>query len=115
MIYSLEQGQRYFAANDKIISPTYVPDLVNNCLDLIIDNERGVWHLVNSTALTSAEFALQAAHAGELNASLIKSFPESKLGLKAKKTAYSVLASENEISMPCLKHALPRYFFGEMF
>lgn len=28
-------------------APTYVPDLVHSCLDLLIDGEHGIWHLAN--------------------------------------------------------------------
>jgi dTDP-4-dehydrorhamnose reductase len=38
------------AADDVIVSPTYVPDLVNAALDLLIDDERGIWHLTNRGA-----------------------------------------------------------------
>ena len=36
------------AADDMTVSPTYVPDLVHACLDLLIDGESGLWHLTNS-------------------------------------------------------------------
>lgn len=41
-------GVNYYAT----VSPTYVPDLVNTCLDLLIDKGKGIWHLTNSTAVT---------------------------------------------------------------
>ena len=47
--------------DDLIVSPTYVPDLVDTCLDLMIDGERGIWHLTNGTALSWAELARRAA------------------------------------------------------
>ena len=34
---------------------------LNTCLDLIIDGERGVWHLTNGTPLTWVELAAGAA------------------------------------------------------
>src|SRR5205807_1956944 len=34
--------------------PTYIPDLVNACLDLLIDRECGVWHLTTGGAITRA-------------------------------------------------------------
>jgi dTDP-4-dehydrorhamnose reductase len=33
-------------------SLTYLPDLVRHVLDLIVDGERGIWHLVNRGATT---------------------------------------------------------------
>jgi dTDP-4-dehydrorhamnose reductase len=43
-------------APHETISPTYVPDLVHTCLNLLIDNESGIWHLANG-AITRANFA----------------------------------------------------------
>ena len=45
------------------ISPTYVPDLVNACLDLLIDGEAGIWHLANEGDVSWAELAELAASA----------------------------------------------------
>jgi dTDP-4-dehydrorhamnose reductase len=36
--------------NDASVSPTYVPDLVANSLDLLLDRASGVWHLANVVA-----------------------------------------------------------------
>jgi dTDP-4-dehydrorhamnose reductase len=30
------------------VSPTYIVDLVNVSLDLLIDGEEGIWHLANA-------------------------------------------------------------------
>lgn len=38
--------QGFEAAADCVTSATYVPDLVCITLDLIIENETGLWHLV---------------------------------------------------------------------
>ena len=45
------------------MTPTYVPDLVNTCLDLLIDRECGVWHLSNGDAMSWADLARRAAAA----------------------------------------------------
>jgi dTDP-4-dehydrorhamnose reductase len=42
------------------VSPTYVPDLVNACLDLLIDKESGIWHLSNGQAMSWADLARRA-------------------------------------------------------
>ncbi len=43
----LSAREEFLAAQDIIVSPTYVPDLVNASLDLLIDGETGLWHLAN--------------------------------------------------------------------
>jgi dTDP-4-dehydrorhamnose reductase len=50
----LTQGNAFLAPEDIIISPTYVPDLVNACLDLLVDEESGIWHLTNEGELSWA-------------------------------------------------------------
>ena len=47
-------------AADATVSPTYVPDLVHGTLDLLVDGERGVWHLSNAEPVTWADFARRA-------------------------------------------------------
>ena len=43
----LRQGREWVTADDQIVLPTYLPDLVQASLDLLIDGETGVWHLTN--------------------------------------------------------------------
>jgi dTDP-4-dehydrorhamnose reductase len=53
-------GREFRAADDVRISPTYVPDLVNVCLDLLVDRESGIWHLANHGDVSWAQFAAEA-------------------------------------------------------
>jgi dTDP-4-dehydrorhamnose reductase len=46
---------------DQQVSPTWTPHLVDTALDLLIDGERGVWHLVPRTACSSLGLACRAA------------------------------------------------------
>ena len=106
---ALASGQRFRAAHDAFISPTYVPDLVHAALDLLIDNERGIWHLANAGALTWADFARSAARAAGLDASLVEACSTQSLNLAARRPRYSVLASERGSLLPSLDDALTRY------
>jgi len=65
-------GQTVDAVDDVLVSPTYVPDLVNSALDLMIDGEGGVWHLANPGRATWAEFLRTACETAGLDASLIR-------------------------------------------
>ncbi len=42
---SLVQGEVVHAASDEYLTPAYLPDFVNRVLDLLIDEEEGIWHL----------------------------------------------------------------------
>src|SRR5919107_929178 len=106
---ALARGRRFAAASDSVVSPTYVPDLVNACLDLLIDGERGVWHLANRGALSWAEFARLAARAAGLDESLVEERPTASFDFAARRPAFSALASERGSLLPSLEDALARY------
>jgi dTDP-4-dehydrorhamnose reductase len=98
------------AAQDMTISPTYVPDLVNASLDLLLDGATGLWHLANQGATTWAEFARHAASMRGYNAELILPVPASSLGLTAPRPEYSALGTERGSGlMPPLGAAIERY------
>lgn len=106
---TLASGQRFRAANDAVISPTYVPDLVHATLDLLIDNERGIWHLANAGALTWADFARCVAEAVGLDEGLVEACSTQSLKLAAPRPRSSVLASERGSLLPSLDNALARF------
>jgi dTDP-4-dehydrorhamnose reductase len=102
-------GNNFLASNDHVISPTYVPDLVNASLDLLIDGETGIWHLSNPSEITWSEFAISVAKKCGLDFSLVKPTPSSKLGYIAERPLYSALGSERGILLPQLDNAINRY------
>ena len=102
-------GDPFEAAEDVVVSPTYVPDLVDATLDLLIDGECGVWHLANAGAVTWLELARRAAEAAELDDGCIVARPAASLGWIAMRPPYSALASERGSMMPPLDDALARY------
>jgi dTDP-4-dehydrorhamnose reductase len=106
---ALGSGSPFAAASDITVSPTYVPDLVHACLDLIIDRETGIWHLTNAQPLTWAEFALKACEMAGVDASRLEARPAHLLGYLAKRPTYSALGSERAILLPSLDDALARY------
>ncbi len=106
----LRRGERWHAAQDQVVSPTYVPDLAQASLDLLVDGERGLWHLSNQGQVSWQRFAEMAAEAAGLDTALVQGLPTSALSLVARRPAYSVLASERALLMPPLEHALERYF-----
>jgi dTDP-4-dehydrorhamnose reductase len=107
---ALASGETFTAADGAIVSPTYVPDLVNASLDLLIDGEGGIWHLANSGALTWAELARQAAEMVGLDARRVRGCPARALdGATARRPVYSVLGSERGALLPALDESLLRY------
>lgn len=106
---TLRRGQRFTASNDLVVSPTYVPDLVNASLDLLIDRERGIWHLSNGEAVTWAELARKACALAGVDAGRLVERPAAELGYVAVRPGYSALGSERGLLLPSLDDALARY------
>ena len=105
---ALAADQSFSAANDMTVSPTYVPDLVHACLDLLIDRESGVWHLTNCNAVTWAEFAIKAASLAGVSTRFLVAKPAAQLGQIALRPRFSALHSERGILLPSLDDALSR-------
>jgi len=106
---ALARGERFAAADDVVVSPTYVPDLVHTSLDLLIDEEQGVWHLTNNGEVTWAELARQVARSAGLDPQRVDGRPLASFGWTAARPRYSALASERGQVMPTLTNALERY------
>src|SRR4051812_4257801 len=108
-IKTLRSGGTWTAAEDAVVSPTYVPDLVDVSLDLLIDRESGLWHLANQGEVTWAELARVAATKAGVDPSLIHPCSQRDLSLPARRPLYSALQSRRASLMPSLEHALARY------
>jgi dTDP-4-dehydrorhamnose reductase len=108
-LQALASKRPFVVADNVMISPTYVPDLVQASLDLLIDRETGVWHLANAGALSWAELARQAAELAGLDAQGVVGRPMEELGLVARRPVYSVLGSARGWLLPTLDDALLRY------
>jgi len=109
-IYGEERSEFFVAADDATVSPTYVPDLAHACLDLLVDGERGIWHLASPGAVTWADLARRAAELAALDPALVEGRPTAALGLAAPRPPYAVLGSGRGVLLPPLEDALARYF-----
>lgn len=105
----LAAGNTFVAAEDAIVSPTYVPDLVHTSLDLLIDGENGLWHLANKSAVAWSDLARLAAKKAGVSVSNLIALPTQELGWIAPRPAYSVLGSNRGELMPNLDSAISRY------
>lgn len=110
VLESLDAGRPFQAAADLLISATYVPDLVNATLDILMDGETGVWHLVNPGAVTWADWARLTAERGGYDPRNIEAVPAKSFGFIARRPAASVLTSERANLLPSFDHAMDSYF-----
>ena len=107
---TIADNKPFIAVDDIIISPTYIPDLVNVSLDLLIDKEKGIWHLANAGETTWAQLAVAVASRAGLDIDLVLPKPQQMMGFSANRPAYSVLKSKNGVLLPSLENALDRFF-----
>jgi dTDP-4-dehydrorhamnose reductase len=109
LVRALIDNQAFSAADDLVVSPTYVPDLANATLDLMIDGEGGVWHLTNAGAVSWAEFARRIAAALGLDPGLVEPMPAARFGWAAPRPAFAPLTTARGQVMPHLDDAIARY------
>ncbi|HEY8271148.1 MAG TPA: sugar nucleotide-binding protein, partial [Pseudobdellovibrionaceae bacterium] len=123
ILKDLSLKKKVFVCRDIKVSPTYIPDLVHTCLDLLLDGEYGLLHLANEGALSWAEFARVVADQANqrnfcldtcldisLDTSLIIEKNLAELNLRAPRPRNSVLTSEKIKVMPTFENAVSRYF-----
>jgi dTDP-4-dehydrorhamnose reductase len=105
----LARGAVVLVPETMVVSPTYVPDLVNACLDLLFDQESGIWHLTNQGATSWADFARDAAARARVASQGLCPTNAEELGYRAERPAYSAMTSNRGMLLPSLEHALQRF------
>lgn len=106
----LKRGDSWQAPDDQIVSPTYVPDLVQHTLDLLIDDAEGIWHLCNQGQVSWYELACRAARMAGRDPMAVQPVRSGALAWPARRPAYSALGSERGCLLPSLDDALAQYF-----
>jgi dTDP-4-dehydrorhamnose reductase len=111
---ALRAGRPFAAADDQRVTPTYVPHLVEQTLDLLIDGEHGLLHLANRIdggdgATSWAEFGRRVAAAAGLDPAGITAMPGRALGQRAARPRCAALGSERMWPMPTLDRAIADY------
>ncbi|MEA3149287.1 MAG: dTDP-4-dehydrorhamnose reductase, partial [Gammaproteobacteria bacterium] len=108
----LAHGQSVRAMDNVIVSPTFLPDLAESCLDLLIDELTGVVHLTNEGQVSWADFAERGAVALGISTRTLERRPVENLSLAAPRPVFTALRSERVSLMPTLDTALRRYADG---
>lgn len=90
----LVQGVTPRVIKDVILSCAYLPEFVHATLDLLTDEERGVWHVANEGPTTCAEVVRVAAHALALEG-VAEEVSCEALQLPARRPRYTVLGSRH--------------------
>ncbi|GAA4348671.1 dTDP-4-dehydrorhamnose reductase [Hymenobacter saemangeumensis] len=107
-LHAARRGQPFEAADDVRVAPTFVPDLVNTSLDLLLDDAHGIWHLACQDSCTWAELASAAARKAGLSDAFVVPRRMAEFGLPAPRPRQSVLGSEKGMVQPSIDDALGR-------
>ena len=104
-VEALRRGEDVTASDKTVVSPTYVPDLVHAALDLLLDEEKGVWHLTNQGAVSWHELACEVADRAQLDRKQLRPVEDSV-------PADTSLVSKRGILLRPLEHALDEFMSG---
>jgi dTDP-4-dehydrorhamnose reductase len=106
---ALDAGATFSAPADAVVSPTYVPDLVDATIDLLIDGEGGLWHVANDGACSWFEFARAVAARSGRRADLIVACETARVWGPARRPPYAPLRSERTPLLRPLGAAVDAY------
>jgi dTDP-4-dehydrorhamnose reductase len=104
------RGSGELVVPDNCFSPTYLPDLCHAVLDLLLDDEKGIWHLVNEGSVTWLTFAEILARKFGVPSDRFREAAPGELA--AERPIKSVLTSGRGLIMPSLESAIARFHDG---
>ena len=61
-LVALAAGARVTLPTDHLVSPCFAADFVDPLLDMLVDEESGIWHASHGPALSSFDLARSLAH-----------------------------------------------------
>jgi dTDP-4-dehydrorhamnose reductase len=111
LLRALSNARTFAASDSMVVSPTYVPHLVEATLDLVVDGERGLWHLANDGVISWFEFARTLAARADQPVDLVVPAKPGDAG-KAARPRYSPLASKRGQQLPCLSQAIDEFLMA---
>ncbi|MGI4750304.1 MAG: family 1 glycosylhydrolase [Janthinobacterium lividum] len=105
----LKEARPITVARDQFFSLTYIPDLVHESLNMLLDNECGIFHVANNGNTTAAALARKIAELAWMDSSLIKETPANPLKQAVLLPQNTALRSEKGICLPAFESALQHY------
>ena len=109
IVHQLAGSKPILATADQIVSPTSLKEFVNAALDLLIDDETGLWHLANSGGASWFDWAREVARLAGHSVDRVQRAAASTLGWTAPRPRFSALRSERGDLLGPWQQALSRY------
>jgi dTDP-4-dehydrorhamnose reductase len=109
---TLERGEALLVPDDVVVSPTYLPHLVEATLDLLVDGEAGVWHLANAGGVSPCAFVAMVAEEAACDSASLVPCRLGELDLVATRPRNSALTSARGLLLPPLEGAVAAHVGG---
>lgn len=109
VLRQLARGEVVRLPADVVVSATYVPDLADAVLDLVIDGAAGTWHLTSSEGLSWHALGHAVAAGAGLDTSGVTACAADEMAWRARRPRFSALASARATLLPGFASALPRF------
>ncbi len=108
-LVKLKEGRPFQVAQNLFVSLTYIPDLVHQSLNLLLDEECGIFHVNNKGEISLANLARKIADMAGFDPYLVKNVVASPFQNKAVWPINTTLQSEKGIQLPTFECALKHY------
>ena len=106
---ALAEGTPVVAADDILVSPTFLPDLASTCLDLILDEAWGLWHVAGASSGAWYPILREAARRADLDPVLVVGRPARSLNAPARRPPNGTLSSRRLHALPAFDDSLDRF------
>jgi dTDP-4-dehydrorhamnose reductase len=106
---ALRAGRPFRAASDQVVSPTWIPDLADAIVTLLVDGASGPWHLACRGATSWADLARSAAELARISTEALVPCTSAELALAARRPRHSALASEKGGLLRSLEEGLAAF------
>jgi dTDP-4-dehydrorhamnose reductase len=109
ILRALVRGTPVPPVQDAVVSPTHAPELVDVCMDLLVDGASGLWHVVNAGPLSFSELSQRIARLVALEARTSCTDPTLTASTQGRVGTCRALSSARATLMPAIDDALERY------
>ncbi len=109
LLFKNQHTRNRYLVSDIVVSPAYLPDLINTALDLLIDKEKGIWHISGPDVVSYFDIAEMAISFAGISNIKLHPIPSIKIVAHAKRPAFTALRSASGIVLPGIEESVVKY------